>query len=113
MGRDAVTLRQLEPHREETILGRVPIKDPPLGACRKNGWGWSPLDFRWRHQRLICLIHRLGHRHRSTPFKTGEAALAGEEVADDRCNLSSMALESEMTGIEQVDFSVRVVAFES
>jgi len=39
--------------------------------------------------------------------------LTGEEVADDRCNLSSTALESEMTGIEKVDFSVRVVAFES
>jgi len=43
----------------------------------------------------------------------GSRFLAGEEVADDRCDFSSTALESEMTGIEQVDFSVRVVAFES
>src|SRR5215470_14195337 len=69
MRRDAVALRQLEAHREETVLGRVPIKDRALCACRKNGWGWSPLDFRWRHHRLIDLIDRMGHRHRKHSFQ--------------------------------------------
>src|SRR5262252_6665183 len=60
MRRDVVDLRPLEPHREETVLGRIAIKDSALYSCRKNIWGWSPLDFRRRHQRAI---HRLGHRH--------------------------------------------------
>src|SRR5262245_36972925 len=38
--------------------------------------------------------------------------LAGEEVADDHCDFGSTALEREMTGVEQVDFGVRIVAFE-
>jgi hypothetical protein len=43
----------------------------------------------------------------------GQRFVASEEVADDRCNLSAATLQSKMTGIEKVDFSVRVVAFES
>src|SRR5215831_4164991 len=39
--------------------------------------------------------------------------LAGEEVTDDHCDFMAMALEREMTSIEQVDFGVGVVAFES
>jgi hypothetical protein len=38
--------------------------------------------------------------------------LAGEKVADDHCDFRSTALESEMTGLKQVDFGVRVVALE-
>src|SRR5262249_5099485 len=37
--------------------------------------------------------------------------LADEEVADDRCDLGAATLERKMTGIEQTDFGVRVVAF--
>src|SRR5262245_5003405 len=60
MRRDAVALRQLEPHREETVLVRIPVKHGALYAGRKNSRGWSPLDFRRRHQ---LVIHRVGHRH--------------------------------------------------
>src|SRR5262245_61508514 len=42
----------------------------------------------------------------------GPRLLAGEEVANDHCDFRSTALEREMTGVEQVDFGVRVVAFE-
>src|SRR5262245_60631881 len=38
--------------------------------------------------------------------------LAAEEVADDRCDFSSTALEREVAGIEQVDFGLWIVAFE-
>src|SRR5882757_9044993 len=60
MRRDAVALRQLEPHREETVLGRIPIEDRALCARRKNSWGLLPLDFCRYHKRVV---HRLGHRH--------------------------------------------------
>jgi hypothetical protein len=43
----------------------------------------------------------------------GPRFLAGEEVTDDHCDFRSMALEREMTSIEEVDFGVGVVAFES
>lgn len=38
--------------------------------------------------------------------------LVGEEVANDHRDFRSTALEREMTGVEQVDFGVRVVASE-
>ena len=38
--------------------------------------------------------------------------LAGEEVADNCRDLRSLAFQREMAGIEQVYFSVRVIAFE-
>ena len=38
--------------------------------------------------------------------------LALEEVADDRRDLGSLAFEREMTGLEQVDLGVRMVALE-
>src|SRR4029077_14212181 len=38
--------------------------------------------------------------------------LACQEVADDRRDLGSLALEGEVAGIEQVDLGVRIVAFE-
>jgi hypothetical protein len=41
-GGDAVALRQLEPHREEAVLGRIPIKDGGLCAFRKNSWASPP-----------------------------------------------------------------------
>ena len=67
-------------------------------ACRKNGWGWSPLDFRWRHQLLSIVldiaIEALLSRLDRPRF------LAGEEVADDRCDFMALTLEREMTGIE-------------
>src|SRR5215470_10770740 len=55
---DAVALRQLEPHREETLLVWIPIKDRALYACRKNSRAWRPLDFCRRYQ---LVIHRLSH----------------------------------------------------
>src|ERR1700728_3663964 len=41
MRRDAVALRQLEPHGKEAVLGRIPIKTGFLCARRKNSWAWS------------------------------------------------------------------------
>jgi len=38
--------------------------------------------------------------------------LAGEKIADDCCDLKSLAFQREMSGIEEVNFGVWVVAFE-
>src|SRR5260370_33856911 len=38
--------------------------------------------------------------------------LAGQEVADDAGDLGALAFQREMAGVEQVDFGLRVVAFE-
>ena len=42
----------------------------------------------------------------------GCAISAGEEVANDRCDLRATTLERKMAGIEQMDFGLRVVALE-
>src|SRR6516225_9666599 len=114
MRRDAVALRQLEPHREETVLGRIPIRAAPCApAGRTAGAGahWisggvtsllSIFSIVWDIAIEVLLSRPEGPRF-----------LASEEVADDCGDLSAATLQREMTGIEQVDFGVGVVAFES
>jgi hypothetical protein len=61
-------------------------------------------------------IDRLGPKAKVIVFGSGGARLlgqlAGEEVADDRRDLRSLALQREMTGIEQMNFRIWIVALE-
>src|SRR6516225_8302065 len=114
MRRDAVALRQLEPHREETVLGRIPIRAAPCAPAGRTAGAGS----HWISAGVTSLLSIFSivwdiaiEVLRSRP--EGPRFLASEEVTDDHCDFRSMALEREMTSIEQVDFGVGVVAFES
>ena len=66
-------------------------------------------------KRLIDVKHdQWGSSHLidSCPLRVRDSGHAGEEIADDDCDLGAATLQGKMTSIEQMDYGLWVVAFE-